>query len=125
MEVPKRHRGKRGNGALALSCFFNRGAVSWKEKGRLVRERLRDEKRMVTRLICEGSWRREYAAGSCGKEEKKKQNKTAGALWFVNVAAVFGKATSRGEENKSEGGASGELPAVVGEKPKTSGGGCV
>ena len=57
----------------------------------MVRERLRDEKRMVTRLICEGSWRREYTAGSCGKEEKKKQNKTAGALWFVNVAAVLGK----------------------------------
>lgn len=55
-------------------------------------------------------------------EKKRKKNKTAGALWFVNVADVFGGATNRGEENKSEGGALGELPTVVGEKPKTSGG---
>ena len=79
-----------------------------------------DESRMVTRLICEGSWRREYAAGSCGKEEKKKQN--SGGSLVCQCCCCFGEATSRGEENKSEGGASGELPAVVGEKPKTSGG---
>ena len=71
--------------------------------------------------FCEGSWRREYAAGSCEKEEKKK-NKTAGALWFVNVAAVLGKQQT-GEKKINQ---KGELPAVVGEKPKNQwGSGCV